>query len=320
MENSRTRFEGNKGEAGYSWLYRSTAMNSGVRVLITILVITLGSGFFAWYTRTGNDVAPDSLVGFVYAGIGTFLLLLAAILYTMRRRSHRRRKLGGLRASLGWHICFALMSLAFLGMHSFGELNPRSGTYALYGMVALVISGLLGRVLDRLMPRLAAVQVDKALTAQGSDRIETISQKLQAIVVHNTQHIRGFTAPDRRQLVPSSQTRALSWRDQTLHTPWDLAYLSLESTPQELSRETNQFRFVPDKKSEFLRPGALMPGSQEQISEMEEVRQAMQYELFYRYITRYWRKFHILLALTTLGLLIWHVVYALQLMIPVMLH
>ena len=45
-----------------------------------------------------------------------------------------------------------------------------------------------------------------------------------------------------------------------------------------------------------------MPGAQEHISELQEVEQAMQRELFYRYVIRYWRKFHILLALLTLAL------------------
>lgn len=326
METRRDRFDAQKGEAGYSWLYRVSALNGGVRVLMTILVISLAAGLFAWYTRSENDPAPDSLFGLIYASIGTLLLLLAATLYTLRKRSHRQRMVSGLRASLGWHMCFALMGLAFLGMHSFGELNPRTGTYALYGMVALVISGLTGRLLDRLMPRLIAGEVHQVLTAQGDDRIETISQKLQAIVMHNTQDIRGFAVPGHAKsaannsLVPLPQSRAMSWRDQTLHTPWDLAYISLESTPQELSRDNAQFRFVPDKKSELLRPGALMPGSQEQISELEEVQQAMRHELFYRYIIRYWRVFHITLALVTLGLLVWHIVYALQLMLPTMFH
>jgi hypothetical protein len=326
MESRRDRFEAHRGEAGYSWLYRASVLNGGTRVLFTILVISLAAGLFAWYTRSENDPAPDSLFGLIYAIIGSLLLLFAATLYTLRKRSHRRRVVGGLRASLGWHICFAIIGLAFLGMHSFGELNPRTGTYALYGMVALVISGLIGRMLDRLMPRLIAGEVHQVLTEEGDDRIETISQKLQAIVVHNTQDIRGFAVSGQTKsaasnsLVPFAQNRPVAWQDQTLHTPWDLAYISLESTPQELSREAGQFRFVPDEKSELLRPGALMPGSQEHISELEEVRQAMQHELFYRYVIRYWRAFHVLLALVTLGLLVWHVVYALQLMIPPLMH
>ena len=59
-----------------------------------------------------------------------------------------------------------------------------------------------------------------------------------------------------------------------------------------------------------------MPGTQEHIAELEDVQRAMSRELFYRYLTRYWRRFHILLALVTVGLLVWHIVYALQLLLP----
>lgn len=326
MESRKALFREQRGEAGYSWLYHATVWNGGSRVLVTLLVIVLSAGFLAWYAHTGSDVSPDSPVGLAYASAGTLFLLLALMLFSLRRRSHRKRVVGGLRGSLGWHMCFALMGLALLAMHSFGELNPRSGTYALYGMIALVISGLIGRMLDRLIPRLVAGEVHQALTAQGDDRLENISQKLQAIVVHNTQDIRGFSASEGKKqaannaLMPLRQGGVATWREQSLHSPWDLAYISLESTPQELSRETGQFRFVPDKKSEFLRPGALMPGTQEQIGELEEVRHAMQRELFYRHFTQYWRKFHILLALVTLSLLTWHIVFALQLYMTSMMH
>lgn len=326
MDRRRRQFEEQKGEVGYSWLYRASVQNGGVRVLVTLLVIGLAAGFYAWYSQTSADASPDSLVGLMYASLGTVFLLMAATLFSLRRRSHRHRRVGGLRASLGWHMCFALIGLALLGMHSFGEFNPRTGTYALYGMVALVISGLIGRVLDRLMPRLVAAEAHQALTAQGDDRIETISEKLQAIVVHNTQDLHSFPARDdashpvSRSLATLSQGGKLAGQGQALRMPWDLAYISLESTPQEISREAGSFRLVPDKKSNLLRPGALMPGTQEQMGELEEVRRAMQHELFYRYVTRYWRKFHVLLALATIGLLIWHIVYALQLMLPVLFH
>ncbi len=328
MERRQDRFMEAKGEEGYSWLYRASVENGAVRVLVTLMVIGLAAGFFAWYSSSSADASPDSIVGYVYASIGTLLLLLAATQFSLRRRAHRNRQVGGLRGALGWHMCFALMGLAFLGMHSFGEFNPRTGTYALYGMVALVISGVIGRLLDRVMPRLVAGEAHQALTAQGEDRIETISDKVQAIVVHNTQDLRGFSASSASQpannrslaTVPRGGTEIEKGREQALRMSWDLAYISLESTPQELGRESGSFRLVPDRKSTLLRPGALMPGTQEQMSALEDVRHAMQHELFYRYVIRYWRKFHILLALVTVGLLIWHVVYALQLLLPVLFH
>ncbi len=325
MENGRGHPGRQRGEAGYSWLYLAVAPRGGLRLLVALLVISLSAVFFVWYIRSGNDASPDSPIGLIYASTGSMLLLLAMILYSLQRRSRRHRAIGGLRASLGWHMCLAMMGLALLAMHSFGEFNPRTGTYALYGMLALVISGLIGRLLDRLIPRMMASEVHQSLNAQGDDRIETISLKLQSIVVHNTQSIRGFAAPDEKNrpgnsLVPVVSQRALTWRDRSLHTPWDLGYISLEPGPQELSREHSQFRLAAEKKSELLRPGTLLPETREEIGELEVVRDAMRRELFYRYVTRYWRRFHVLLALVTLGLLIWHIVYAVQLMFVPMLH
>jgi hypothetical protein len=331
MEPPAARADSYRGETGYSWLYRATALNGKARVTITVLIIAVAAGIFAWYNHQGSDNAPDSILGYIYAVIGTVLLLLAAILFTVRRRSHRQRVIGGLRSSLGWHMCFGIMGLAFVSMHSFGEFNLRTGTYALYGMIALVLSGLVGRLLDRVMPRLIAGEVHRALTAQGEDRIEQISQKLQATVIHQRKHIRAFPAQpaptegimitDSNALTPLkvSTVQPSGWREQTLHTPWDLGYISLEATPQEL-RGTGSPLQIPARSSSLDYAGPMMPGAQEHMHELEAVQSAMKRELFYRYITRYWRRFHILLALTTLGLVVWHIVYALQLLLPTLIH
>jgi hypothetical protein len=352
------------GKSGYSWLFFTGGSAQVVRILITFLVIIPAIVFFVWYVRNGNDASPDSLVGFGFAISGTFFLILAAVLYSRRRRSQKKGVVGKLNASLQWHICFAVLGLTLLCLHSFGNFNPRSGTYALYGMVALVISGFIGRILDRIVPFLITSEVQRALTAQGDDRIEVISQKLQSIVVHNNQSLRSFTpdnslagkdgeagrnnragrgdttgrgnmagaewdsragtSPAPTSLVPLagpvSNAFPFAYKEQRLHTPWDLAYISLDATPQELSREAGHYRFIPDKKSELARPGAFMPGAQEQISELRTVERAMQREQFYRYIIRYWRKFHVALALLTLGLTIWHIIYALQLLLPTLMH
>lgn len=322
--------ERHSGETGYRWPFFAGGEGSFKRLLVILLGVAVGVGFFVWYIQHSSDASPDSIAGYAYAITGTLFLLLAAVLYSLKRRSHKKTP-GQLHRSLNWHICFGVLGLVFLFLHSFGNFNLRTGTYALYGMIALVISGMIGRFLDRLVPRLITGEVHKALTVMGDDRIETISQKLQAIVVHNTQDLHSFAVVPRENtqdastsLVslsgPVSSDFSFIHKDQALQTPWDLAYISLEATPQELSLEANHYRFIPDKKSELVLPGALMPGAQEQISELQEVERAMQRELFYRYVIRYWRKFHILLALLTLALTLWHLVFAAQLLLPVLLH
>ncbi|HEU0003735.1 MAG TPA: hypothetical protein VFQ36_22705, partial [Ktedonobacteraceae bacterium] len=256
-------------ETGYSWLHFSPGKGQALRVFITLLLIGGGIAFFVWYTRHSLDASPDSIAGYAFAVTGTLFVILAGILYSRRRRAHKKRVVGKLHASLQWHMCFAIVGLTFLSLHSFGNFNQRTGTYALYGMIALAISGVIGRLLDRLGPRLIAGEAHKALTARGEDRVESISQKLQAIVVHNTERVQGFTTTGESKALTSSPVSLsggplsnhfpFEYRNQPLHTPWDLAYISLDATPQELGREAGQYRFVPDKKSELARPGALMP-------------------------------------------------------------
>ncbi len=322
-----TKIESQQGEKGYSWLFFSGGRSWPVGLLVTLLILGLSIALFVWYAHSSSDLSPDSIAGYAYAIAGTTCLVLAATLYSMRRRS-RKRSNGQLNAALNWHIFLGLLGIALLFMHSFGNFNPRTGTYALYGMIALVISGFVGRTLDRVIPRLIAGEVRKALTEQGDDRIEHISQKLQAIVVHNNEQVQAFSTTSRdRSPVPLQEPGPAANlplpfepSKQFLNTPWDLAYISLEATPQELRAEAPQYRFIPDKKSNLARPGALLPGAQEHISELERVQRAMQREQFYRYVIRYWRVFHIALALLTIGLTAWHLVYAAQLLIPTFLH
>lgn len=55
---------------------------------------------------------------------------------------------------------------------------------------------------------------------------------------------------------------------------------------------------------------------QDNIQAIKEVQQVFQQELFLRYVIRYWRVFHIVLAVVTVGLTLWHIEYALSLVIP----
>ncbi len=314
-----------KEERGYPWLFFHPSRQWMLSSLVSLVILAISVGFFVWSIRVSDDRGGDSFAGLVFAVASTIFMFLAAVAFSLRRRA-RKRAVGELNAVLNWHVCFAVIALVMVFLHAFGNYNPRTGTYALYGMIALVISGIIGRVLDRLAPRFIAGEVHKALTARGEDRVESISQKLQAIVIHNTEAVQGFSTAGENKAVstlpvslpggPLSNHFPFEYKNQPLHTPWDLAYISLEATPQELSREAGQYRFVPDKKSALTRPGALMPGAQEHIAELREVELAMQRERFYRYVIRYWRVFHIVLAVVTVGLTLWHIEYALSLVIP----
>ncbi len=308
-------------ETGYPWLFFYVKRTWVKSFALFCLLAGLSAVFYLWYDQPANNTLPDGPVALVFAVAGTVCFTLAGLMYTLRRRL-RKRAIGQLNASLNWHVFFALLGVVFILIHSFGNFNPISGTYALIGLIALALSGLVGRALDRLLPRLITGKVNKVLTRQGDDRIASVSQKLQSIVVHNTQKkLRGFnvnaSAPSPGQAQShSTKAHATARATITLHSPQDLAYISLEATQQELDLDAPHYRFIPDKRSTLSRPGALIPGAQEHMATLDELHVSLQQEQLYRSIIRIWRMLHICLALITLGLIIWHIIFAMHIMFP----
>ncbi len=300
-------------DKGYPWFSFYSNAQGLIPAMAILLLIVLAVASFFVYTRISTDLSPDSVAGYTYAISGTLAMLLATFLYSRARRA-RGRRIGELNYALRWHIGLGILALVLLFLHSFANFNPRSGTYALYGMIAIVISGAVGRAIDRLAPRLIAQEASRALTEQGEDRIEAISRSVQAIVSYNTEDVRGFrmNEPGRREL---SQAKSAE-RAPALPESWDLAYISLAETPQEVSRNAQQYRFVPDPKSPLSDQGALIPGYHEQIEDLKHAQKALQREQFFRALIRYWRIFHVLLVLLTIGLTLWHLEYAATLLIP----
>jgi hypothetical protein len=186
--------------------------------------------------------------------------------------------MGKLNAALNWHIFFAIMGIAFIFMHSFGNFNAKTGTYALYSLIALIISGFVGRALDRIMPWLIAHEVDKILTAEGEDRVECISRNLQF--------------------------QAETW------------YLHLRPTPEPTKTPTK----VDRKGQSGITAMDFKLQARQHMVEIRKVEQALQREQFYRYVIHYWRILHVGLALLTVGLITWHLVYVGQLLMNAFMH
>lgn len=304
----------------YPWFFFNKSPKRMISLVVTILVIAGLTVFYFWYSGANLDPTPDSVVGYSFAVAGTIFALLAGLRFSLYRRS-RGRRVGALNNSLNWHISLAIIAFALLLFHSFGHFNPRSGTFALYGMIALVVTGIIGRMLDKIGPRLMTAQVNKALDSRGEDRVESVSRELRSIVAHNTQDVRGFNAKSgssrkRSGRAAASVGAASAAKMDGLQTPWDMAYISLDELPQEIERDSAQYRFVPDRKSDLARPGGLMPGVRDHLHELQQVERALQREQFYRYLIRYWRIFHILVAVVTLGLTLWHLEFAATLLLP----
>ncbi|HLZ81112.1 MAG TPA: hypothetical protein VKP04_05715 [Ktedonobacteraceae bacterium] len=260
---------------GYSWLFFHANSSWITGLLTTVVVIGTGGSFYALYFQFGNDFAPDSIVGYAFAIAGLCCILLATLLYTLRRRS-RKLAMGQLNAALNWHVYFAIIGITFLFMHSFGDFNAKTGTYALYSLIALVISGFVGRVLDRIVPWLIAREVDNIFTTQEL----------------GTQFI----------------------------APWDMAFIAPGSKPGSIINEEDIRNFMSNKHEEPVQTSILSHQALQHIAEIRKGEQALLREQFYRYLIHYWRILHIVLALLTIGLIIWHLFYVGQLLLNAFTH
>src|SRR5579885_3652757 len=211
---TRTSRNESAARLSYPW-FASRHSRAQWAALFTALLAGVGLAYlYIWYLHT-TDVSPDSMYGYGFAVGGTLLLLLVGLFYTLRKRLGRRWP-GRLHAFLAWHMVGGLLGLALIFMHAVGNFNPRTGTYALYGLIGVVISGVIGRGLDRLSPRLAARAALRALSATGEDRLEDLEDELAAIA---------DDARARREELQEQGTRG---------TPWDLAYYDLDPEVEQI--------------------------------------------------------------------------------------
>jgi hypothetical protein len=282
----------------------------------TALLVSLAAGvglayLYIMYMRT-NDVSPDSVYGYGFAIAGTALFLLVGVVYALRKRLGRTWA-GRLHTFLAWHIAGGILALVLILMHAAGNFNPRSGTYALYGLIGVVISGLIGRFLDRFSPRLAANAALQALTASGEERLDDLEEEMEAM-----------TGSER------ARSQALH-QSGTQGTPWDLAYYDLDPEVEEIPALLSQG--VPSDTGPILdlrqlsgplyvqRSQPLLSASASRQTtgalkrQAAALRGALGREQFYVQLVRVWRRVHILVSLVTLGLLIWHLEYAATLLI-----
>src|SRR2546423_14725209 len=104
-------------EKGYPWLFFHIRHTWGAGLVVTLVVIAISGAFYLWYSQSGNDTSPDSAAGLGDAVIGTIFFILAAVLYSLRRRS-RKRAIGQLNVVLNSHVFLAFMGLGGLFLDS----------------------------------------------------------------------------------------------------------------------------------------------------------------------------------------------------------
>ena len=269
------------------WAARMTALGVGVAAVYLYRLYLMGS-----------DVAPDSVPGLIFAVLGTALLLLVAVGYVVRKRL-RRGGAARLHTALAWHAAGGILGVLLIFMHAAGNFNARSGTYALVALMAVVLSGMVGRLFDRVCPRLAAAAAARTMfPASGAGPGAPVDI------------VPLFGAPDRSRhasLVAAQQPGV----------PWDLAYYDLDPEVESIPSLLRPSVALPagQTNSPRVKPRGGRPPHSQSVSRPARpvVASHSGYqgrEAFFIQMVRVWRRLHALLSVVALGLLVWHIVFA----------
>lgn len=255
--------------------------------------LLLGGGLvygYVTYMRSG-DVAPDSPYGYIFAIAATVLLVLVGVGYTLRKR-WRRRRFGLLHTALSWHVVGGVLALALILAHAAGNFHPRTGTYALCSLIALVTTGVIGRQLDRIAPRLAARYALKTLTSDGEERLDALVSALNE---------RRAARRERRQAATQQSAPG---------APWDLAYYDLRATDDQIPALLSQ-----NARSKAQVESGASGASGAWAAGPSDLRRAIGFERLCLDLIRVWRYLHTALSVLTLVLILWHLEFAVTLLL-----
>jgi hypothetical protein len=187
-----------------------------------------------------DRLRPSGSFGQLYGNIG-IALILGNLLYLVRRRLVSVAWLGSMRAWMDWHVFSGIVGPAFVLLHSAFTLRTWPAIVAAGSLVIVVATGLFGRYLYRLVPRISdgrqepadelAADVDHALmTLRGlgpgaAEAADLVEVRVERVVERAGTARTGFGA-----IVMAM--RAL-WRLRALHSAARAVAIMGGATPED---------------------------------------------------------------------------------------
>lgn len=110
-------------------------------LLVSVLGIAL---YLGWQQREEFLITPEWGMGY-WLGITGGVMFLMIFLYPLRKKWKRLRNLGNVKVWFNAHMIFGLLAPTIIIFHSNFQLGATNSNIALYSMLLVVISGLIGR-------------------------------------------------------------------------------------------------------------------------------------------------------------------------------
>ena len=113
-------------------------------LVLAIAILALG----AWYVGKLKLYEPDSPLAYNLGLVGGIAMALL-LLYPLRKRVRLMRSLLPLKYWFGAHMALGIFGPVLIMYHSNFQLHSKNGAIAFYSMMAVFLSGLVGRVIYR---------------------------------------------------------------------------------------------------------------------------------------------------------------------------
>jgi len=114
-----------------------------------LLILTIATlAFGAWYVGKLELYEPDSPLAY-YLGLVGGIAMALLLLYPLRKRVRFMRFLLPLKYWFGAHMALGIFGPVLIMYHSNFQLHSKNGAIAFYSMMAVFLSGLVGRVIYR---------------------------------------------------------------------------------------------------------------------------------------------------------------------------
>jgi hypothetical protein len=182
--------------------------------------LTASVVFLAWLVRRGDFYEAGSEFGYNLGLVGG-LMMTTLLIYSLRKRFFAHDRLGGMESWFKYHMFVGITSPILILFHSTFKTASVNGAFALYSMLLVGLSGVVGRFIYRhihqgLYGRQLTLSDVTAELKATSDRVDSVFYQQPAIEkrLHDFQHL-AFTSVG---LSPKGLWRfmAIAWRGRQL--------------------------------------------------------------------------------------------------------
>ncbi|MBB3710457.1 hypothetical protein FHS00_000010 [Limimaricola variabilis] len=111
-------------------------------IMLTLSFVVLA---YAWTRRLEGDLTAETGLGY-FLGIGGALAMLTLLLYPLRKRFAGLRFIGNVRNWFRIHMMLGIIGPVLIILHSNFTLGSLNSTMALFAMLIVAASGLIGRL------------------------------------------------------------------------------------------------------------------------------------------------------------------------------